>query len=72
MPVQASRNAQAENNIEISSDDIAKIIHGLKTGKAADKQGICAKQLKMLPPEGIKVIQSIIQESINSSHALAD
>ena len=45
---------------------MAVIIQSLKLGKACDKQGFCAEQLKLLPYDAVEVIQKFVQECINT------
>ncbi len=55
-----------ENKFSIPAEDVAIIIQSLKSGKACDKQGFCAEQLKLLPDDAVEVIQMFVQECINT------
>ncbi len=53
-------------NIEISEAQLDEAINKLKPGKAADKQGIVAEQLKALPAEAKKEVLNIINSVLRS------
>ncbi len=61
-----TKEAQGNMMVEVPTQDIAQIIRTLKNGKACDSQGLCAEQLKMLPEEGVEVLQGFVQNCLKT------